>query len=151
MESIFRLFRVPLVPIPVVLWTILWPILILALILIIPIALIAVALLRCAGLPFIFLYSAFNEDTSAWNRYLANWNVTNGSITNLLSGFSVTKPYQTIFDWLTSPKKNGGSGEVIFSNIFGVAGAASIYSETIRVAIFILIGVVVALYIWAES
>ncbi len=153
MEVLFRLIRMPMLPVPLLLWSIAWPILLFGIILIaIPFLLIANTALRALGLPFVFLYSAFTNKPGSLLKYFKKWQTNYRDTMALTESVSITKPYKTILAWGRNPRDvKYDTGWIVTANIVSVVLAASVYSEVVLVIVIVLVVAIVVFVLWAIS
>jgi hypothetical protein len=147
MDPIFQLIRMVMVPIPVILWTLTWPFLLLGAIATVPVRLLLTTVLRLLGLPFVFIYAAIDDEKKTLDEFISNWGVGYDDAFSLVSAVPISRIYVAITTWCESPKKSDSFG-VVAANVLGAAIIACIVSETLRTIILGVAGLLIILIIW---
>jgi len=105
MHEFFRLLRLPFLPLPLLLWTTIWPVQWLVVCGIIkPLAFLAITVLRAIGVPFVFIYSLFSGEDESLGQYLRSWGE---AYEGVFSGEWLPRIgpiYDEILTWLKDPK-----------------------------------------------
>lgn len=140
-----------MVPIPVVLWTLTWPFLLLGAITTVPVRWLLITVyraLRLLGALFVFVYAAITDEKETLHTYIGNWGPDYASALSLISAVPISRIYSDITTWCETPKRSNAIVGIVASNLLGIAIVACIVSETARTVIIGSTALLVLLMIW---
>ncbi|MBI3586596.1 MAG: hypothetical protein HY088_05660 [Ignavibacteriales bacterium] len=148
MEEIFRLIRMPLLLLPIALWTAVWPLLLTGIVIAIPVMLIAVNAAKAIGFPFVFLGAAFTNERERVTTYLDKWRQANDAIASMTKLVKIKRGYSRVVAWGLDPKSVPDSGWIITTaNVIGALVIAAVFSELVRTVLWIAFIVLVVLIV----
>jgi len=151
-EQLFRLIRMPLLPVPLLLWTLAWPLKAAATIAVaIPFRLMATTLLRAIGFPFVFLNAAFANEPEAVRAYHRNWQQSYTKTMSLMESIQIGRGYDRIVAWGHDPKSVPGTEWIVVANVIAVVLFACALSQAIRTVVGVLAVILVLLALWGDS
>jgi len=147
LEELFRLVRLPLLPLPLALWTLLWPLLLAGIVVVaIPVKFVGTTLIYAVGLPFIFFGAAYSNEPTRVSRYLDEWRRTNEKTMSMASEIKVARGYSRILAWGNDPKAVPDTGWTVgTANVIGVLLIGAVVSEMVRIAVAVLLAIIVIL------
>lgn len=149
MDEIFRLIRMPLLPLPLALWSLIWPVLLAGtLVLAIPLTLVGITAMYAIGFPFVFFGAAYSNEPGRITKYVDAWRSNNVKTLAMAKDIRVARGYRRLLAWGEDPKATPGTGWIIgTANVIGLLLIGALISEMIRTALGILAIVVVILVI----
>jgi len=148
MEELFRLIRMPLLMLPIALWTVVWPFLLTGILIAIPVMLIAVNAAKAIGFPFVFLGAALVNERERVTTYLDKWRRANDDIASLTKLVKIKRGYSRMLAWGIDPKSVPDSGWIITTaNVIGVLVIAAVFFEIVRTVLWIAFIVIMVLIV----
>ena len=149
MEELFRLVRMPFLPLPLALWTLLWPVLLAGIVVVaIPLKFAGTTALYAIGFPFVFLGAAYSNEPNRITAYLDGWRLTNEKTMAMAKHIKVARGYSRLLAWGNDPKTVPDTGWIIgTANVVGVLLIGAVISEMIRTALGIMLAVIVILIV----
>lgn len=152
MSELFYLIRMPLLPIPLALWSIAWPLIAAGcLVLVVPVGGILITIWRTFAFPFVFLSAAFANEPERVSSFIHKWGRSYPTPADLLSSIEISKGYRNIFAWGRDPKSVPQVRWILTANFAVVVLFLSAVSPEFR---NLAIGTVVVLgliALWASS
>ena len=151
MEALFVLARLLMLPVPLILWTLTWPILLIGAIATIPFRWFFTTLFRLLGVPFVFLGAAFSGEPEDWHTYCKNWSAAYDSALSLVKEVRVEGVYQDILKWCWEPKNAPDPSWIIVANFIVAVVVVCVMFEAVRTVVIWTVVVLAVLLIWANS
>ena len=149
MEELFRLVRMPLLPMPLALWTAIWPLAVVgSVFLVIPVGFIGATVIYSVGFPFMFLGAAYSNEPERVRAYLFGWRQSYGTTLSVVNKIQIARGYSRIFEWGNNPNTVPDTGWIIgTANAISVLLIGVVISEIVRMAVGIVLAALVILIV----
>ena len=148
-NELFRFIRMPFLPLPLAVWTLLWPSLLSVIaVVVIPSRFLGTTIFNAVRFPFVFLGAAYANEPGRVTTFFAEWRAMNDRTFAMTKEIKVNRGYGRLIGWWSDPKSVPNTGWIIATgNIFAVILIGMALSEMVRTAVGIILVAIVGLVV----
>jgi len=153
MDELFRLIRLPFLPVPLFLWTLIWILLLAStVVVVIPLGLLAFTVVGTIGFPFVFFGAAYSNSPENIKACLDWWRGAYETTMSLPNEIKIACGYQRLLAWGNDPKTVSDTDTGILigtANVVAVLVIAGIFSEMVRSILMAVGGLIIIIIVFS--